>query len=186
MKKYLLLTNLVDNYTFVKTKVFMTSQISSLFRSYALHSGKEITEVLFVTYAFNGLDKDEYVANVRNLFGAVKVKLITDGDPATLIEGAQALVIGGGSMTKLENGVNAALRTAINNKITNSGIPYIGWNEGSVFACPTKIEDLSSLTSGLISAVPFQIVCHYNYILYVVHRSSKSRDSGGIYGFKSA
>lgn len=162
MEKNLLLTNLVDNYSFVNTKVFMTAEINSLFRSYALNTGNEITEILFIPYAYDGTEIILYIGKVQELFGTVNLKNITEGNnPIEMIRQAQAIVIGGGRMDLLENSLNIDMRNEIKIKI-DAKIPYIGWNEGSVIACPTKIEDLGTVSNDLIAAVPFQFVCQYD------------------------
>ncbi len=161
MGKNLFLANLADNYDFSKTKNFMIDEIIQLF-NHCASAGRRITEVLFVQKAFDGHDLNAYLENVRDLFGEVNVKLITDGDdPVQMINSAQAIAIGGGNMNMLENYLNPSMCTAVNKRIS-ARIPYIGWNEGSIFACPTRIENLSVLSDNLFAAVPFQFVAHYN------------------------
>lgn len=162
MGKNLLLANLVDNYSFENTRDFMISEINDLFNAYHANNGVIINEVLFLPGAYEGDNINDYLANVRVLFGDRNVKLITDGhDPVQMINGAEAIIVGGGNITRLENTYGYNIRTAIKNRVNTSGIPYLAWNEGSEFACPKKIDDLGTLSTDLLGIVPFQLVSHF-------------------------
>jgi peptidase E len=161
MGKNLLLTNLIKNYSFVNTKAFMTNEISALFRFYSHNTHNSITKALFISYAYDGNDINLYMRRVQELFGDVEVINITDGDdPVEMIKNAQAIVVGGGRIDLLERSLNSEMRREINKRI-DSEIPYIGWNEGSVYACSHEIGFPASSSGDLLNAVPFQFVSHF-------------------------
>lgn len=165
MGKSLLLTNLPDNYQFsTSAKKFMNEQIKYLFKSYYLRSGKKVNEILFIPYAYDRSSDDfnNYLSDVKSFFNdlGVSFKNIMDHPkPLESILESQAITIGGGNLYYLLNTLSDEMLDLINQRV-NYGIPYIGWNEGSVISCPSYIgnyneEDL------LINAVPFQTYHHY-------------------------
>lgn len=151
----LLLTNIPENYSFEKSKGFLIPRITEMLPS-------SVNEVIFILNAYNGDDLEMYKRNVTDLFGNTRLKFILAGtDTIPLIDNAEAIAIGGGDMSLLENTIDPAVRTAIRNS-TNRRIPFLTWNEGSVFASPAKIEGLSTQTDDFLRIVPFQFVSHYN------------------------
>lgn len=162
MGKNLLLTNLADNYDFSASRQFMANQIKTLFFYCASKTGSLPSEVLFIPYAYDGLGDfyNSYIENVKGLFFEVNFRVITEfSNPVEAIEGAHAICIGGGNLNLLKNSVSDNMYDKLFDKIEN-GIPYIGWNEGAVFACPTHIEDYEA-DETLINVVPFQIFSHF-------------------------
>lgn len=128
-----------------------------------------IRRVAFVPYAAVTFSYDRYQEKVQNRFSGFGVEV--DGvhrheDPAAVIRGAEAVVVGGGNTFHLvkrmqEEGLMEAIREKV-----KEGTPYIGWSAGSNVACPTLcttndmpiVQPSSFATLGLI---PFQINPHY-------------------------
>ena len=159
MGKNLLLTNLADNYYFGNTKELMIDEINKLF-SHCASTGRLIDEVLFIAYAFDGGDWNSYINNVKDLFPDQQFRLINEfSNPVEAIGNAQAVCVGGGNLNYLKNSVSDVMFDKLNTRIEN-GMPYIGWNEGAVLACPTHIDDLNA-SEIFIDLVPFQIFCHF-------------------------
>jgi len=96
-------------------------------------------EILFIPHAYDGADLVLYLQQVRKLFAAlgISVKNITEGDPLKLIKSAECIVAGGGSLKELLKGIDSyksVLKAAF-----QARIPFIGWNEGAVMACPAYV-----------------------------------------------
>ena len=155
------LANLKDNYSFsTETERFLTSQIRLIINS----AGGNISEFLFIDSSFEGTaqELDKYKNTVRSLFATVGCNLtfISDsGDPAFSIDQSKAIAVGGGSLQKLSNSLSTRIKGMIMNKV-KGGIPYVGFNAGSVFASPASI-DASPTTIDCVNAVPFQYYSNY-------------------------
>ncbi len=162
MGKTLLLTNLADNYLSGNSKEFMIDEINKLM-THCDPSGETIKEVLFIPYANEyGLDilYSTYITQVDSIFGMRKIRVITEfSNPLEAISAAKAICVGGGNLSFLKNTMTKIMYEKIKEKISN-GMPYIGWNEGAILACPTHIDDLVCVEE-LINAVPFQLYCHF-------------------------
>ncbi len=150
------LTNFDSNENLSLYEELLSEEIMWLFnRKYPL-------EVLFIPYAYDGGFYNTYIQKVRTIFGkfGIQVKLLTAGNPGDLINAASAIIVGGGSLSKLLAGtVNHfdILRYKI-----QKGTPYLGWNEGSVLVSPYYvIPPLMPVSSTCLGVIPKQIYCHY-------------------------
>lgn len=150
------LTNFDSNENLSLYQEFLTDEIEWLF------NGKYPPEVLFIPHAYDGNYYNTYVQKVRTLFSkfGIQVKLPTQGNPADLINAAYAIVVGGGSLSKLLAGTINYF-DILKHKIQN-GTPYLGWNEGSVLVSPYYIvPPLIPVSSECIGIIQKQIYCHY-------------------------
>ena len=102
-------------------------------------SGLPVKKALFIYYAAVEEDCNVYLlANIQKLFGQVKVECITPGMEAEMIDQAECLVVGGGSLAKLVNKM-APYAMNIWQKIL-SGAPFIGVNAGAEFLSSVYIN----------------------------------------------
>lgn len=127
-----------------------------------LFNRKYPAEVLFIPHAYDGNYYNTYIQKVRTIFGklGIQVRLLTQGNPADLIIAASAIVIGGGSLSKLLSGT-VSYFDILKAKI-QAGTPYLGWNEGSVLVSPYYVvPPLIPVSSTCIGAIQKQIYCHY-------------------------
>jgi hypothetical protein len=119
-------------------------------------------EVLFIPYGYEGDYYSSYIQEVIKVFKSfnVGVKIITDGDPAALIKAAQCIVVGGGSLEKILEGV-AGYKSYLCTALMN-GKPYLGWNEGAVLPSPSYLVPalLPTYQKGL-AVTSLQIYAHY-------------------------
>lgn len=154
--------NFPDSYKVAAMERLIYTELDWVF----LKSGARPPDALFVSYAYKGSDYPAYFREVYNVFDKAGINLIdlaASHDPAALIASAKAIVVGGGDITTFINkmsSLNFDAYLAIKNRI-ESGIPYIGWNEGSGIISPKYFSPpLNAIPAG-INASPFQIVCHY-------------------------
>lgn len=129
---------------------------------------KQVTAV-FIPYAAVTFSYDEYCDKVEERFAEVGHHISgihTFIDPVKAIEGAEAVVVGGGNTWQLVRMLHEKkLMNPLREKIYG-GTPYIGWSAGSNIACPTlrTTNDMPIVNprgfdcTGLI---PFQINPHY-------------------------
>lgn len=124
---------------------------------------------LFIPYAAVTFSYDEYEAKVENRFSELGHHITSihhSWDPIEAVEGAEAIVIGGGNTWQLVRMMHDhKLMEPIRQKV-ESGTPYIGWSAGSNVACPTlrttndmPIVDPGSF--GTLNLIPFQINPHF-------------------------
>ena len=126
-------------------------------------------EIAFVPWAGVTLGWDEYTQMLRDAMApmGVRIRGVHEGDPATIIGDAEAVLVGGGNTFRLLERLHATGALAVIRDRVRGGMPYVGWSAGSNVACPTirttndmpVIEPLSFDALGL---VPFQINAHYN------------------------
>ena len=128
-----------------------------------------VSEVLFVPYAGVRLSFSEYAARVRERFqeiGIVVTSVHEAENPATAVERASAIVVGGGNTFCLLDRLYAhGLVERIRERVLQ-GVPYVGWSAGSNVACPTirTTNDMPIVEPPSLNAlglVPFQINPHY-------------------------
>lgn len=126
-------------------------------------------EIVFIPYAAVSYGYDEYVDKVNAALVSYKLSvrgIHTYPDPVRAIEGASAILIGGGNTFQLLKSMQAnRLIQPIRSKV-RAGTPYAGWSAGSNVACPTirttndmPIVEPSSLDA--LGLIPFQINPHY-------------------------
>ena len=132
--------------------------------------GKGINEVAFIPFAAVTLSFDAYEDAVARAFETMGYKVTSvhrTRDKKALIDGAHAVVVGGGNTFALLNRMyEADLIDAVRAKVT-AGAPYIGWSAGANLACPTlkTTNDMPVVMPPSFEAlnlVPFQINPHYH------------------------
>ncbi|TRX63977.1 dipeptidase PepE [Carboxylicivirga sp. M1479] len=131
--------------------------------------GKEKVKCLFIPYAGVTVSFDDYEAKVKSRFNEVGHDVVSIHhfeDPLKAVEGAEAIVVGGGSTWQL-------LRMIHDNKLTEpirkkvlGGTKYIGWSAGSNLACPSikttnDMPIIDPLGFDALNLIPFQINPHY-------------------------
>jgi peptidase E len=132
-------------------------ELNWLFKGSALPS-----QVLFIPDAYNGTNLSQYIQTVRQVFSTlqINVKLISEGDPVQLLSSAACIAVGGGSIEKLLKGVASyknALKDAIGRKV-----PFLGWNEGAVLACPGYVvPDPVTGYPDCLASTKFQYFVHF-------------------------
>lgn len=127
-----------------------------------LYGNKFPSRILFIPQAYDGLYYNTYIQQVRSIFQVlgIEVQLITDGNPGTLLGEARGIVVGGGDLDTLLSATVSHL-PLLKDKIKH-GTPYLGWNEGSVFASPYYVvPPIIPVSSACIGAIPIQMVCHF-------------------------
>ena len=60
-----------------------------------------------------------------------------DRDPATALENAEAIVVGGGNTFQLLAMLHDRELLGVIRARVHAGVPYIGWSAGAVIAAPT-------------------------------------------------
>jgi len=128
-----------------------------------------VTRAVFVPYAGVTVAWDEYAATVSSRFAQFGVSVTsvhTSKHPVREVEGAPAVIVGGGNTFHLlkhlyETGTLWAIRARV-----LAGAPYVGWSAGSNVACPTirTTNDMPIVEPARLDAmrlVPFQINPHY-------------------------
>ena len=131
--------------------------------------GEESINAVFIPYAGVTISFDDYEARVKERFEEVGHSITSihhAADPVKAIEGAEAIVVGGGNTFQLikmiqDNGLIEPVR-----KKVLAGTPYVGWSAGSNVTCPTirTTNDMPILEPESFNAfnlVPFQINPHY-------------------------
>jgi dipeptidase E len=128
-----------------------------------------VNQVLFIPYAAVTFSYDDYENKVRERFAelGIGVESIHHSDsPVAAVEGARAIVIGGGNTWQLTRCLHEyKLIDPIREKVL-TGTPFIGWSAGANVACPTirTTNDMPIVDPiGLYACnfVPFQINPHY-------------------------
>ena len=100
----------------------------------------EINTAIFIPYAavsFSYEDYEEMVMKALEPVGIHVKSLHHAKDPISAIEGAEAILVGGGNTFHLLSELyRLGLVVPIQSKV-RSGMPYIGWSAGSNVACPS-------------------------------------------------
>ena len=126
-----------------------------------------VRTVLFVPYALH--DRQAYTLRARDRFRVLGFTLesIADApDPASAIERAEALFVGGGNTFRLLACLQQSdLLEPIRRRVAD-GMPYVGSSAGSIVACPTlkTTKDMPIVQPESFDAlglVRFQISPHY-------------------------
>jgi dipeptidase E len=131
--------------------------------------GEKKVKAVFVPYAGVTISFDDYTERVRARFREIGHDITSvheSPDPGRAIEGAEAIVVGGGNTFNLarlmqDRGLVHPLREKV-----LGGTPYIGWSAGSNLACPTicTTNDMPIVEPSdfeALNLVPFQINPHY-------------------------
>ena len=131
--------------------------------------GEQVRKVLFVPFAAVRSTFDQFAESVGqrfNDFGYGLDSVHASADARRAVEGAEAIVVGGGNTFHLLHHLYArALLEPIRARI-HAGVPYVGWSAGSNVACPTikTTNDMPIIQPPSFDAlglVPFQINPHY-------------------------
>jgi len=131
--------------------------------------GSAVSEVLFVPYAAVRLSFADYAARVRERFSEIGISIISlheTENPASAVDRADAIVVGGGNtFCLLDRLYRQGLVARIRDRVLE-GVPYVGWSAGSNVVCPTikTTNDMPIVEPTSLSAldlVPFQINPHY-------------------------
>jgi dipeptidase E len=123
--------------------------------------------LLFIPYAL--ADHDGYTATVTEAMRPIGISvegLHSQPDPASAVESAEAVFVGGGNTFRLLRTLRrAALLGALRDRV-HAGLPYLGSSAGTNLACPTirTTNDMPILDPegfDALGLVPFQINPHY-------------------------
>jgi len=143
---------------------------------YLEHARAEIADFLgpgprrlaFIPYAAVTISLDDYLARVKEVFGALghAVESVHEDDPVEVIREADGIIVGGGNSFRLLERLQREELVGRIRKRVRDGAVYIGWSAGANLACPTIrttndmpiVEPHSFEALGL---VPFQINPHY-------------------------
>jgi dipeptidase E len=123
--------------------------------------------IAFVPYAQRDVDRHTAViAAAMAPLGVHVVGVHTDRDPRSVIESADAIMIGGGNAFRLLQAMQVAGLVAVITAAAHEGKPYIGISAGTNVACPTirTTNDMPIVWPETLSAlglIPFQINAHY-------------------------
>lgn len=136
--------------------------------------GKEVREVVFIPYAAVSISFEVYVETVSRVITPMgyRLKSVHDvPDKRQLIEGAEAIMVGGGNTFALLTRMHEQdLAGAVQARVA-SGTPYIGWSAGANLACPTikTTNDMPVVIPSRFEAlnlIPFQINPHYHELKF--------------------
>jgi dipeptidase E len=146
--------------------------------------GDSVSRVLFVPYAGVTIAWDTYTKKVREKYAEIGYELESVHevpDPASAVQNAQAIAVGGGNTFSLlrEMSFNNLLEP-IRERV-RSGVPYMGWSAGSNMACPTikTTNDMPIVEPPSFKAldlIPFQINPHYTDALLPQHQGETRAD----------
>ncbi|GBU08448.1 dipeptidase E [Bacteroidales bacterium] len=131
--------------------------------------GNKPLTAIFIPYAAVTFSYDVYEAKVEDVFSKIghKVRSIHHfDDPIAAIEGAEAIIIGGGNTWRLVQQLHLhKLMDVIRQKVS-LGTPYIGWSAGSNVACPSlktsnDMPIVDPISFETLNLIPFQINPHF-------------------------
>jgi dipeptidase E len=144
---------------------------------YLLHSagairsllGDTLERMLFIPYAGVTIAHAEYAQRAAAPFAKLGYDLQSIGDaadPVRALEGAGAIVVGGGNTFQLLASLYDRELIDVIRARVHAGVPYIGWSAGAVITAPTMgtTNDMPIIEPRSLRAldlVPFQINAHY-------------------------
>jgi hypothetical protein len=167
MTKFISLMNFRNGYDVSVRKDAILAELDWLF----LKAGNP-GEALFISYAYKGTTYPAFLNDLQVIFNLRGVKLvdindINAGTPKDLIIKAKMVVVCGGDLASLITGLNA-LRiggfdpyTEIKKRI-ELGIPYLGWNEGSIIISPVEYTFPGNALQAAVKASPYQFIRNYS------------------------
>ena len=130
--------------------------------------GKNNLPVAFVPFAAVEGDDEDYVAKVAEGFSALPytINLVTTANAKRVIEGCEAIMIGGGNTFKLLHDIYAQDLFSLIQQKVQEGTPYIGWSAGSNLTGKTicTTNDMPIIQPRDFAAfgfLPFQLNPHY-------------------------
>jgi dipeptidase E len=130
--------------------------------------------LLFIPFAGVTISFDEYFSKVRDAFDEMGLQIESiheKSDKIKAIEGATAIVVGGGnSFALLSRVYQENILEPIRKKVL-AGTPYMGWSAGANLACPTIMTTndmpiVSPPSLNALNLVPFQINPHYHELKF--------------------
>jgi len=125
-----------------------------------INSKKEVKRALFIYYAAVEEKCEVYLlANIQKLFGQVKVECITPGMEAEMIDQAQCIVVGGGSLVRLTSKISP-FASNIWQKVLG-GTPFVGINTGAEFLSSAYIPVPPGLCAQF-NFFPIQFISGFN------------------------
>lgn len=140
--------------------------------------------VAFVPYAGLSISYDNYAQKLKGAWQELGVEIRSvheDGNPASVINGASIIAVGGGNTFALLSMIyQEGLLELIRQRVMQ-GIPYIGWSAGSNLACPTikTTNDMPIVQPPAFDAlnlIPFQINPHYTELTIAGHGGESRMD----------
>ena len=124
------------------------------------NSNMSVKNALFIYNAAVEDNCEPYLlANIQKLFGKVTVECIVKGMEEEMIDQADCLVVGGGSLVKLTTAM-APFATAIWQKVL-TGAPFVGINAGAEFLSSIYINLPMALCSEF-DFFPLQFISGFN------------------------
>lgn len=157
-------------------RLLLLSNSTSPGRSYLDHAVPwlkaflaDTSRVVFVPYAGVTVSWDDYAAKVREALAPLDIELVSVHEttsPTDALEGAGAVLVGGGNTFHLLREMYAVGLVDAIRKRVREGLPFVGWSAGSNVACPTirTTNDMPIVEPPSFDAlglVPFQINPHY-------------------------
>lgn len=136
--------------------------------------GDGVREVVFIPFAAVTISFDAYEEAVAKAFDAIGYKVRSvhhEKDKKSLINDAQAIVVGGGNTFALVNRMYEWDLMGVVRAKVGGNTPYIGWSAGANLACPTlkTTNDMPVVMPPSFEAlnlVPFQINPHYHELKF--------------------
>lgn len=130
--------------------------------------GSKTTNIAFIPFADVDKEYEQYASAVQTALKnpALKINVVLSSNATSVIEEAEAIMVGGGNTFKLLHDLyELDLLNLIREKV-NSGAPYIGWSAGSNILAPSisTTNDMPIIEPKSFKAlrlVPFQINPHY-------------------------
>ena len=143
--------------------------------------GDKVLTIAFVPFAAVDGDYDSYTNSVRAaLPSQYNIVTVTHDNAITVIDSADAVMVGGGNTFKLLHDLYATKALQLIQQKINNGTPYIGWSAGSNITGATicTTNDMPIINPGSFDALgffPFQINPHY-YNVAVAGFNGETRD----------
>lgn len=144
--------------------------------------GNARKNIAFVPFA--SVDSyDDFADKIRTGLSALpyEINLVLPGNAKTVIENADAIMVGGGNTFKLLHDLYAFELVDIIRQKVQSGTPYIGWSAGSNLTGPTicTTNDMPILEPGSFTSFgffSFQINPHYyNIVIEGFHGETRDQ-----------
>lgn len=162
--KIFTLMNFQDSYSLTTRNQLFLNELNWMAGKVSLPAN-----ALFIPYAYAGTNYSTFFNQVVSVFSQANITItdINSGNPQALLNAANMIVMCGGSyssfkakMDQLKAGgfdAYAAIKAR-----TDSGVPCMGWNQGSGAVSPYLFTPPSQpIGSGINGSFPFQIITNY-------------------------